>query len=115
MKGTDSFLSVNFNDLYIRPGLKFSVKFKCSDFEKYDGRSCAYAHLKVYGVAMTQYRDNDKLLVQTLPRSLTDVALLKFSKIKKWMDLTHLFVEQYKLNSKNRVLSWAIGTNEQEA
>lgn len=50
IKMIDSLGSVNFSDLYIHPGLKFSEKFKCPDFEKYDGKCCPYAHLKVYGV-----------------------------------------------------------------
>lgn len=104
IKGTDSLGNVNFSDLCIYPGLKFPNKFKCPDFEKYDGKSCPYAHLKVYGVAMAQYGDNDKLLVQTFPRSLTGAALTWFtkvdiSKVKRWTDLAHLFVEQYKFNS----------------
>lgn len=105
IKGTDSLGSVNFSDLCIHPGLKFPTKFKCPDFEKYNGKSCPYAHLKVYGVAMAQYGDNDKLLVQTFPRSLTGAALtwftrLDIAKIKKWIDLAHLFVDQYKFNSE---------------
>lgn len=37
--------------------------------------------LKVYGVAMAQYRDNDKLLVQTFPRSLTRATVAWFLKL----------------------------------
>lgn len=44
--------SVNFNDLFIRPELKFPTKFKGPNFRKYDGKSCLYAHRKVYEVAM---------------------------------------------------------------
>lgn len=49
---------------------------------------------------MPQYGDNDKLLVQTFPRSLTEPGLTWFaeldvSKIKKWTNLSHVFVEQY--------------------
>lgn len=61
IKGVDSLESVNLSDLYIQPGLKFITKFKCPDFKKYDGKSCPYAHLKVYGVVMAQYGDR-KLL-----------------------------------------------------
>lgn len=49
-----------------------------------------YTHLKVYGVMMTQYGDNGKLLVQKFPRSLTGAARTWFTKsgiakIKKWI------------------------------
>lgn len=64
IKRTYSLGSVNFSNLWNHPGLKFSTKFKCPDFEKYDSKSFFYAHLKVYGVAMAQYGDNDKLLVK---------------------------------------------------
>lgn len=52
---------------------------------------------------MAQYGDNDKLLIQTFPRSLTGAALtwftkLDISKVEKWTELAHLFVEQYKFN-----------------
>lgn len=59
----------------------------CHDFEKFNEKSCPYIHLKVYGVAMAQYGDIDKLLVQTFLRSLIRDALtwltkLEVSKIK---------------------------------
>lgn len=72
--------------------MKFPAKFKYSNFEKYDGKNCSYAHLKVYGVAMAQYGHNDKLLIQTFPRSLTGPVVtwftkLNISKMKKLIDL----------------------------
>lgn len=58
--------------------------------------------LKLYGIAMTHYGYNDKLLVQTVRRSLTGATLTWFtiSKVKKWTNLAHLFVELYKFNSE---------------
>lgn len=52
---------------------------------------------------MAQYGDNEKLLVQTFPIILIRAALpwftkLDISKIKKWTDLAHVFIEQYKFN-----------------
>lgn len=86
----------------IHPRLKLPAKFKCLDFKKYDGKSCLYAHLKVNGVVMTQYGDNDKLLVQTFLKSLTGAALAWFIKVisknKWWSNLAYLFFEQYKFN-----------------
>lgn len=82
---------------------KFPAKFKCPNFKKYDGKSCPYAHLKVYGVAKAQYGDNDKLFAQNFPRSLSGAALtwftkLDIAKITEQIDLAHLFIDQYKFN-----------------
>lgn len=59
----------------------------------------------MYGVSIAQYCDNDKLVVQTFPRSLIGAVLTWFTKldilkIKKWTNLAHVFVEQHKFNSK---------------
>lgn len=59
----------------------------------------AHIQLEVYCVTMAQYRDNNMLLVQTLPRSLMGIAFasftkIKVSKIKWWIDLNHMFIEQ---------------------
>lgn len=61
--------------------------------------------IEVHGVAMAPYGDNNKLLVQMFPRRLDGVALTWFTKIdiakiKKWIDLAHLFMDQYKFNSE---------------
>lgn len=53
IKGTDSLGSGNYSDLCIHLELNFHAKFNCLDFEKYDGKSYPYAHLKVYVVGMT--------------------------------------------------------------
>lgn len=103
IKWTDSLGSVGFNDLYIHLGwnlLNSNVLNSRNMMEKLSIRS-----FKVYNVAMAQYRDNDKLLVQTFPQSLTWAVLawfikLEISKIKRWSDLAHLFVEQYKFSSE---------------
>lgn len=85
----------------MHPGLKFPAKLKCPNFEKYGEKSCLYAYLTIYGVAMTQY--GEWLLVQTFPMSLTKAAIawftkIEFTKIKQWTDLAHLFIEKYKFN-----------------
>lgn len=64
IKATDSLRIVNFSDLCIHPGLEFMAKLKCPNFKKYDGNRFPYAYLKVYGVATTQYGNNDKFLLQ---------------------------------------------------
>lgn len=62
----------------------------------------SYAYLKLYGEAMAQRWDNDNLLVQTFPMSLTGAALIWFTKldifrIKRWTNLAHMLIKQYKL------------------
>lgn len=70
MKG--AFLrSVDLNDLYILPGLKFPTKNMMKN-----------AYLRVYYLTMAQYRDSDKLLVQSFPESLTGAALAWLQKSK---------------------------------
>lgn len=46
IKGEDSLRGVNFNDLCIHHGLKFLTKFRCLDFEKYDGKTSLFATLR---------------------------------------------------------------------
>lgn len=65
MKQTSSLRSVDFNDLYIHPGLEFTPKFKCPYFEKYNKKGFMYSRLRLYGVVMAQSGSDDKLMVQT--------------------------------------------------
>lgn len=104
IKATDSLGNVHFHDLCIHLTLKFPAKFICLDFEKYDKESCPNAHLKVNGVGIAQYKDNDKLLVQTFPRNLTAAVItwftkLDITKIKRWISGS-LVRDQYKFNSE---------------
>lgn len=62
IKRIDYLGSVNFSDLCIHPGLKFPVKFKCLDFGSMK-EELSIRPLKIYWVAVAQYRDNHKLLV----------------------------------------------------
>lgn len=71
-----------FNYLGILLGLKFSAKFNCPDSRNITKEASYTLHLKVYGVAMAQHRDNDKLLVQTIPQSLTRTVPAWFTKIE---------------------------------
>lgn len=100
-KRTESLRSVNFNNLYFNPSLKFLNKFKCMEFEKYARKSCPH----MFTSAKAQYGDKDKLFVQNFLGSLTGATLTWFttldvSKVKKWADLVHVFVKQYKFNSE---------------
>lgn len=75
-------------------------QIKC--LEKYDGKGSPYAYVRVYSVAMAQYGNDDKLLVQISMKphrdSLAWFTKIETSKIKIWIDLAHLFVEKYKFN-----------------
>lgn len=75
------------------------------ELKRYDGKAYLYAYLMFYGVAMTQFGDNDELLVQTFPTSLTRAALawfiqIEISKIKWSTDLARFFIDHYKFNAE---------------
>lgn len=116
-KRTDYLGNVNFNDS-VSTWVWNCMLNSMSEIRKYDGKNCTYAHLKAYGVAMAQYGHNDKLLVQTFPKSLTTVAIawfakIKIFKIKRWTALAHLFFKQYKF-IKNRPWQGTVTTTEKE-
>lgn len=72
-------------------------------FWEYDAKGCPYTEPKLYGAAMFQYGDDDKLLVQTFPKSLIGAALSWFTKveilkIEQLVDLDWSFIEQCKSN-----------------
>lgn len=83
MKGVDSLGSGNFNDLCLPPSLKFPLMYKCSVFENTMEKD-VHVHIKLYGAAMSQYDNDNKLMVQTFPKSLTGAALLWFTEVKKF-------------------------------
>lgn len=61
------------------------------------------AHLRLYGVAIAQYSEDQKVLVQIFPNNLTGPTLtlytqLDLSKIKTWDDLGRTFISHYKYN-----------------
>lgn len=49
MEGIDSLGSINFNDLFIHPGLKILTKVKVSRLWE---KACPYTHLKLYDASM---------------------------------------------------------------
>lgn len=49
------------------------------DFQKYGGTSCPMAHLRLYGVAMTKYLDDQKVLVQIFLDSLLSSLYLVYA------------------------------------
>lgn len=72
-----------------------------SGFQKYDGKSCPTDHHRLYGLAMTQYSEDQKVLVQIFPSSLNGPALSRYtqlvlSKIKTWNDFATTFISHNK-------------------
>ena len=49
--------------LSIYKRVKVPEKFKMPEFEKYDGTTCPRHHLHMYHVRMTQYVDNEPLMI----------------------------------------------------
>lgn len=85
------------------PGAEILNEIQMSRFWEVRWEELPICSLKVWGVAMALYRNNNKLLFQTFPRSLTRATLIWFrrldiSKIKKRTDLAHVFFEQDKFN-----------------
>lgn len=82
--------------LCIHPSLN-DHQSKYPDFQTYDGKGCPYAHLRLYGIAMAQLWNDDKLSIHTSPESLkgptffTWFTKIEMSKIKLLADLVWLF------------------------
>lgn len=89
IKDTDFLGCVNFNDLCIYQGLRFPTKFKLLDFKKYDERA---ANMLTQGIWDSHglVWQKQQASIQTFPRWFEK---LNIPKIKKWMDLTRVFVE----------------------
>ena len=57
-------------ELTLVPDLVLPPKFKTSKFEKFNGGTCPMAHLTMYCRKMTEYTNNDKLLIHCFRDSL---------------------------------------------
>lgn len=111
------FRKCQINDYYIHPRLRFPTKFKCPDFKKYDGKSYLY-HLKVYGIGMGQYDDNNKLLVETFPRSLLELIWpdspnLQFQKSRS-VQIWPTYSLSSTIHLKDHAWSWATTKNDKK-
>ncbi|GKV11574.1 hypothetical protein SLEP1_g22822 [Rubroshorea leprosula] len=62
MQGPQSYGSIDLDDLCYSPGIQTNFKFKQSDFDKYDGSGCPYAHLQMYARKMAPYANDERLL-----------------------------------------------------
>ncbi|WRX23659.1 Retrotransposon gag domain - like 10 [Theobroma cacao] len=78
-----------------------TLKFKVSDFEKYDGTKCPVTHITMYCRRMAAYAHDDKLLIHYFQDNLTGAVAkwyvqLDHNRIHTWKDLARAFVAQYK-------------------
>lgn len=92
MKRVDVRRSVSFSDLCMFSDLEYPHNFRMPKFEKYKGVGCPWTHLHLCGIAMSQYANNEKLLIQTFLNILTGPAATWFVQFKKtrinsWEDL----------------------------
>lgn len=54
---------VLFSDICLYLDLKYPPMFRIPKFEKYDGNGCPRTHLQLYGIGLSQYVRNEKLLI----------------------------------------------------
>ncbi|XP_057958234.1 uncharacterized protein LOC131151073 [Malania oleifera] len=100
MEGSNTFDSVNPNDLCLVPKVTLPPKFKMPDFEKFDGTRCPRTHLVVYCQAMAACSDDEKLMMHCFQSSLTGSAIRWYiqqdkARVRTWKDLANAFVTHY--------------------
>ena len=79
------------------------LKFKSPKFVKYDGTGDPYAHLSMFCRKMAPYRDNQPLLCQIFPNSLTSPTATWYVRLEKassWREMANAFLEYYWFNTK---------------
>ncbi|KAF8396321.1 hypothetical protein HHK36_017936 [Tetracentron sinense] len=104
LKGVDTYGKINLEDLCLHPGSKMPPKFKCPELSKYNGKGCPLAHLKLYIGSLSDFIDNEPLLLQLFQRSLTEEALdwystIDHTKLKVWRDLAEVFLDHFRFNT----------------
>ncbi|KAA3462432.1 Gag-pro-like protein [Gossypium australe] len=100
MENFDYHCGIDANDLSLVSDLVLPPKFKTSDFEKYNRTSCPEAHITMFCRRMTEYVNNDQLLIHCFQDSLIRSAVkwynqLSSTKINSWKDLAEAFIKQY--------------------
>ncbi|KAK5824067.1 hypothetical protein PVK06_018830 [Gossypium arboreum] len=100
MENVDFCYGIDAKDLSLVPDLVLPPKFKTPEFEKYNGTSCSEAHITMFCRRMTEYVNNDQLLIHCFQDSLIEPAVkwynqLSRAKIKSWKDLAQAFMKQY--------------------
>ncbi|KAF8398260.1 hypothetical protein HHK36_017187 [Tetracentron sinense] len=83
---------------------KIPPKFKCPEHSKYNGKGCPLAHLKLYIGSLSDFIDNEPLLLQLFQRSLTEEALdwystIDHTKLKVWRDPAEVFLDHFRFNT----------------
>ncbi|KAF8364873.1 hypothetical protein HHK36_033145 [Tetracentron sinense] len=63
LKGVDTYGKIDLEDLCLHPGSKMPPKFKCPELSKYNGKGCPLAHLKLYIGSLSDFIDNEPLLL----------------------------------------------------
>ncbi|KAF8393866.1 hypothetical protein HHK36_020064 [Tetracentron sinense] len=104
LKGVDTYGKIDLEDLCLHPGSKMPPKFKCPELSKYNGKGCPLAHLKLYIGSLSDFIDNEPLLLQLFQRSLTEEALdwyytIDHTKLKVWRDLAKVFLDHFRFNT----------------
>ncbi|KAF8393864.1 hypothetical protein HHK36_020062 [Tetracentron sinense] len=104
LKGVDTYGKIDLEDLCQHPGSKMPPKFKCPELSKYNGKGCPLAHLKLYIGSLSDFSDNEPLLLQLFQRSLTEEALdwystIDHTKLKVWRDLAEVFLDHFRFNT----------------
>ena len=88
---------VDANSMSLVPNLVLPLKFKVSDFKKYDGIKCLLAHLFMFCKKMTGYTKNEKLMIHCFQYSLTRLTIRWYNQLDKndirsWKDLGKAFL-----------------------
>jgi len=103
IEGTSLYDPVKADEMCLVPNVVIPKKFRVLEFVKYTGTQCPITHLKACCNKMAEVVYDEKLLIHFFQDSLSDVALtwymlLDNTKVKKWKDLVHVFIRQYKFN-----------------
>ncbi|KAL0015475.1 hypothetical protein SO802_002544 [Lithocarpus litseifolius] len=78
-------------------------KFKAPEFVNYDGTGHLRVHLRVFCRKMASYGDNQPLLCQIFPNSLTGPAATWYARLEKtssWREMANFFLEYYRFNTE---------------
>ena len=103
LQGPVTWKSLGLDDLCLDPEVPVPKKFKVPEFMKYNGSGDPHYHLKSYCTKMSVWSRDEKFLINFFHESLTGSALnwfmkLDHSRLKRWEDLTDIFMRQYKFN-----------------
>ncbi|KAA3468897.1 Gag-pro-like protein [Gossypium australe] len=100
LENADHHHGIDAKDLSLVPDLVLPHKFKMPEFEKYNGTTCPEAHITMFCRRITDYVNNDQLLIHCFHDSLTGAASrwynqLSHANISSWRDLAQAFMRQY--------------------